>query len=295
MLNLRQNRTTSSTTSSTTSHSNINPKYFENLQSNMSDNYFYTGNKNIPNIYPYAGPSQPPVTEDEFWKKVPQYPNDGVLLIDVQKYNQRNVLALIDDLAAANGRGEYAVGTYLRYVCTVRNVGNAVIHMIRTSLTWQSTPIPTTALYSTTAYTILYCTTLHYTVQCGVVQYFTTLYHVTPHYQILHSAILNYATLYCTTVYNTLPSNLTSTDVVSPALTFPPSPSPVWNVGLGTQQFTVLALHDRWVNLTPRANLRHFPDIARGYLMWFFYNGFIHFAGTCVCVCVGGGEGEGCV
>jgi hypothetical protein len=34
-------------------------------------------------------------------------------------------------------------------------------------------------------------------------------------------------------------------------------------VGLGTQQFTVLALHDRWVELTPRANLRHFPDMAR--------------------------------
>ena len=50
-------------------------------------------------------------------------------------------------------------------------------------------------------------------------------------------------------------------------------------VGLGTQQFTVLALHDRWVELTPRANLRHFPDMARGYLMWFYYNGFIHFAG----------------
>ena len=31
--------------------------------------------------------------------------------------------------------------------------------------------------------------------------------------------------------------------------------------------------------LTDRANLRHFPDMARGYLMWFYYNGFIHFAG----------------
>jgi hypothetical protein len=88
----------------------------------MSNNYFYTDNKNIPNIYPYSGPSQPPISEDEFWKKVPQYPNDGVLLIDVQKYNQRNVLALIDDLAAANGRGEYAVGTYLRYMCTLQYV-----------------------------------------------------------------------------------------------------------------------------------------------------------------------------
>lgn len=50
-------------------------------------------------------------------------------------------------------------------------------------------------------------------------------------------------------------------------------------VNLGTQQFTVLALYDRWKELTPRANLRHFPDMARGYLMWFYYNGFIHYAG----------------
>lgn len=38
----------------------------------------------------------------------------------------------------------------------------------------------------------------------------------------------------------------------------------VYVVGLGTQQFTVLAMHDRWVELTPRANLRRFPDMARG-------------------------------
>lgn len=50
-------------------------------------------------------------------------------------------------------------------------------------------------------------------------------------------------------------------------------------VNLGTQQFTVLAMWDRWKELTPRANLRHFPDMARGYLMWFYYNGFIHYAG----------------
>ena len=52
------------------------------------------------------------------------------------------------------------------------------------------------------------------------------------------------------------------------------------NLGLGTQQFTVLALHDRWVELSPRANLRHFPSLARGYLLWFYFNGFIHYAGT---------------
>jgi len=50
-------------------------------------------------------------------------------------------------------------------------------------------------------------------------------------------------------------------------------------VGLGTQQFTVLGMHDKWVEITPRANLRHFPDMARGYLMWFLYNGLIHYAG----------------
>jgi lipopolysaccharide biosynthesis glycosyltransferase len=50
-------------------------------------------------------------------------------------------------------------------------------------------------------------------------------------------------------------------------------------VSLGTQQFTVLALFDRWKELTPRANLRHFPDMARGFLMWYLYNGLVHFAG----------------
>ena len=99
-----------------------------------------------------------PVSEKEFHKALPRYPNDGVLLIDVQRYNAAKVLQSVDDIARANARGEYVVG-------------------------------------------------------------------------------------------------------------------------LGTQQFTVLALHDRWVELTPRANLRHFPDMARGYLMWFYYNGFIHFAG----------------
>lgn len=53
----------------------------------------------------------------------------------------------------------------------------------------------------------------------------------------------------------------------------------VYVVGLGTQQFTVLSMHDKWVELTPRANLRRFPDMARGYLMWFYYNGFVHSAG----------------
>ena len=53
---------------------------------------------------------EPPVTEDEFCKAVPKYPNDGVLLIDVQKYNREGVLGVVDEMARANGRGEYCVG-----------------------------------------------------------------------------------------------------------------------------------------------------------------------------------------
>jgi hypothetical protein len=50
------------------------------------------------------------VTHDEFLKKVPRYPNDGVLLLDVKKYNSRNILSNIDAIAAGNGAGEYVVG-----------------------------------------------------------------------------------------------------------------------------------------------------------------------------------------
>ena len=50
------------------------------------------------------------VTHDEFLKKIPRYPNDGVLLLDVKKYNARNILSNIDAIAAANGAGEYVVG-----------------------------------------------------------------------------------------------------------------------------------------------------------------------------------------
>lgn len=50
------------------------------------------------------------VTHDEFLKKVPRYPNDGVLLLDVKKFNARNILSNIDAIAAANGAGEYVVG-----------------------------------------------------------------------------------------------------------------------------------------------------------------------------------------
>jgi hypothetical protein len=101
-----------------------------------------------------------PVTEKEFHKKLPRYPNDGVLLINVKQYNRMGILETINDIALANGQP----GAYV--------------------------------------------------------------------------------------------------------------------VGLGTQQFTVLGAHDRWIELTPRANIRHFPDMARGFMMWFLYNGFIHYAGS---------------
>ena len=108
------------------------------------------------NLHPYLNPRE--VSEDEFVFHLPRYPNDGVILFDVQRYNIANVLGSLEEIAHANGRGEYVVN-------------------------------------------------------------------------------------------------------------------------LGTQQFTVLTLWDRWVELSPRANLRHFPDMARGYLMWFLYNGIIHYAG----------------
>ena len=116
---------------------------------------------NIRRSFPLPSGSnyQNELQEDEFMKALPKYPNDGVLLIDVQRYNKHKILDCTDNIARANGNGDYVVG-------------------------------------------------------------------------------------------------------------------------LGTQQFTVLCMHDRWVELTPRANLRHFPDMARGYLMWFYYTGFLHYAGV---------------
>lgn len=116
---------------------------------------------NIRRSFPLPSDSnfQNELQEDEFMKALPKYPNDGVLLIDIQRYNNKKILDCADNIARANGNGDYVVG-------------------------------------------------------------------------------------------------------------------------LGTQQFTVLCMHDRWVELTPRANLRHFPDMARGYLMWFYYTGFLHYAGV---------------
>lgn len=85
---------------------------------------------------------QLPLEEAEFMAALPRYPNDGVLLLDVQRYNDWGLFQQADAIALANARGENAVG-------------------------------------------------------------------------------------------------------------------------LGTQQFTVLTMHDRWVELTPRANLRHFPGLFK--------------------------------
>ena len=104
----------------------INPKYFTDVANNVpgsvstgirtstyyndtleNEEYSEKYSKNI--LQDQIGT----VTLDEFLKKVPRYPNDGVLLLDVQKYNARNVLSNIDAIAAANGAGEYVVGESL--------------------------------------------------------------------------------------------------------------------------------------------------------------------------------------
>ena len=52
-----------------------------------------------------------------------------------------------------------------------------------------------------------------------------------------------------------------------------------WVVSLGSQQFTVLGFHGRWTELPQRANVRHFPDRARGFMLWYYFHGFVHYAG----------------
>jgi len=51
-------------------------------------------------------------------------------------------------------------------------------------------------------------------------------------------------------------------------------------VSVGSQQFTTLLFHDKWKGLSQRFNLRHMPHIAKGFLMYFQYHGFIHYAGS---------------
>ena len=52
-----------------------------------------------------------------------------------------------------------------------------------------------------------------------------------------------------------------------------------WILSLGSQQFTVLGFHGKWTELIQRSNVRHFPDRARGYMLWYNFHGFIHYAG----------------
>lgn len=51
-------------------------------------------------------------------------------------------------------------------------------------------------------------------------------------------------------------------------------------IGMGTQQFTVLTMHNKWKELSTRSNLRHFPSMARGFLMWYYFHGILHYAGS---------------
>ena len=97
--NIRVNRTiyVDNNTSISSNNNDKNKNIYKNHYNNLNNN----DKRNLP------------VSQDEFWKAVPKYPNDGVLLIDVQKYNKMNVLSTVDALASANGRGEYAVGTYV--------------------------------------------------------------------------------------------------------------------------------------------------------------------------------------
>lgn len=45
-----------------------------------------------------------------------------MLLIDVQKYNNMNILSVIDELAMGNGRGEYVVGKLCILIWMYMNV-----------------------------------------------------------------------------------------------------------------------------------------------------------------------------
>ena len=52
-----------------------------------------------------------PLSEDEFVKALPRYPNDGVLLIDVVKYTRYGILANAEEVAMNNNKdGVYVVG-----------------------------------------------------------------------------------------------------------------------------------------------------------------------------------------
>ena len=102
--NMRRNRTLNNY-----GNENIDKKLILNNKNNNKKN---NNNNNI-NININNNNLQK-MDSEEFWNLVPKYPNDGVLLIDVQKYNKLNILKLIEEIAATNGRGEYVVGKYVR-------------------------------------------------------------------------------------------------------------------------------------------------------------------------------------
>jgi hypothetical protein len=52
-----------------------------------------------------------PLSQDEFLKALPKYPNDGVLLFDVRKYTNYSILANAEEVAMLNNKdGVYVVG-----------------------------------------------------------------------------------------------------------------------------------------------------------------------------------------
>jgi hypothetical protein len=59
------------------------------------------------NLHPHLNPHE--VSEHEFVFHLPRYPNDGVMLFDVQRYNIANILGSLEEIAHANGRGEYVL------------------------------------------------------------------------------------------------------------------------------------------------------------------------------------------
>ena len=106
--NMRRNRTVNNYGNEINDNKNLekivlDKKNIDNVINNKNNNNNNNNNNNLNKM-----------DSEEFWNLVPKYPNDGVLLIDVQKYNKLNILNLIEEIAATNGRGEYVVGKYVR-------------------------------------------------------------------------------------------------------------------------------------------------------------------------------------
>lgn len=52
------------------------------------------------------------VSTKEFSAALPRYPNDGVLLIDVAKYNAHKILDVMNEIAQKNGEGTLILMMY---------------------------------------------------------------------------------------------------------------------------------------------------------------------------------------